>query len=199
MEQLSGWQYGEWLKDGGVIKNGGEKEKVNVQSEAGKRSSPFMVVDGRDGEEDEVVRGSSPALVVGGGAGEEGGTIVMMDVAPLDMMKGSVSCNVTSSHREQGEQIGWDNRVPEASKMGLEQIAHDEQKGVRAGLVRNEVRGNEVGQVVVDKKCGLGIREGEVLSPIEPKEKEGLSKERNRQLQSPGHMVKQVASGRKKK
>nr|POF19256.1 hypothetical protein CFP56_75075 [Quercus suber] len=100
MEQLSGWQYGEWLKDGGVIKNGGEKEKVKVQSEAGKRSSPFMVVDGGDGEEDKVVRGSSPALVVGGGAGEEGGTIVMMDVAPLDMMKGSISCNVTSSHRE---------------------------------------------------------------------------------------------------
>ena len=32
MEQLSGRQYGEWLKAGGVIKNGGEKEKVKVQS-----------------------------------------------------------------------------------------------------------------------------------------------------------------------
>ena len=38
MEQLSGRQYGEWLKAKGVIKNGGEKEKekVKVQSEAEK-------------------------------------------------------------------------------------------------------------------------------------------------------------------
>ena len=83
--------------------------------------------------------------------------------------------------------------------MGLEWNARDEQKGVRVGLVRNEVHGNEVGQVVVDKKCGPVIREVEVLSPIKPKEKEGLSEERNRQLQSPGRMVIKAASGRIKK
>ena len=158
-----------------------------------------MVVDGGAGEEDRAIRGSSLAMVVGGGAGEEGGTVVMMDVAPLDTVNSSVTCNVTSSHREQGEQIGWDNRVLEASKMGLEWNARDEQKGVRAGLVRNEVHGNEVGQVVVDKKCGPVIREVEVLSPIKPKEKEGLSEERNRQLQSPGRMVIKATSGRIKR
>ena len=117
----------------------------------------------------------------------------MMDAAPLDTVKRTVM----STHKKQGKQIGWDNRVLETSKMGLEWNARDEQKGVRAGLVRNEVHGNEVGQVVVDKKCGPVIREVEVLSPIKPKE--GLSEERNRQLQSPGHMVIKAASGRIKK
>ena len=69
--------------------------------------------------------------------------------------------------------------------MGLERTARDEQNGSRVGLVRNELHGNEVGQVVVDKKCGPVLREVEVLSPIKPKEKEGTSEERNRQLQGP--------------
>ena len=43
--------------------------------------------------------------------------------------------------------------------MGLERTARDEQNGSKAGLVRNELHGNEVGQVVVDKKCGSVIRE----------------------------------------
>ena len=30
----------------------------------------------------------------------------MMDAAPLDTVNSFVTCNVTSSHREQGEQIG---------------------------------------------------------------------------------------------
>ena len=59
-----------------------------------------MVVDGGAGEEDRAIRGSSLAMVVGGGAGEEGGTVVMMDVAFLDTVNSSVTCNATSSHRE---------------------------------------------------------------------------------------------------
>ena len=66
-------------------------------------------------------------------------------------------------------------------------------------MVRNELLGNEVGQVVVDKKCGPVLREVEVLSPIRPKEKEGTIEERNTQLQGPGQMVKQAARGRIKK
>ena len=46
--------------------------------------------------------------------------------------------------------------------MGLERTACDEQNISRAGLVRNKLLGNEVGQVVVDKKCGLVLREVEV-------------------------------------
>ncbi|KAL0008834.1 hypothetical protein SO802_010336 [Lithocarpus litseifolius] len=145
MEQVSGKQIGEWLKAGGVLKNGGEKERVKVRSKAEKGSSTSMVVDGGAGEVDGVVRGSLPALVVGGGAGKESGTAVMMDVAPLNTVKVPLMCDVTSSeHRGQGEQIGWDNRVPKASKVGMELKACDEKMGVRAGLVRNEVQGNEV-------------------------------------------------------
>ena len=99
MEELSGRQYGEWLKAKGVIKNGGEKEKVKVQSEAEKGSLPSMLVDGGASEEDGALRGSSPALVLGGGASEEGGTVVMMGAAPLDTVKGTI----TSTHKEQGK------------------------------------------------------------------------------------------------
>ena len=79
----------------------------------------------------------------------------MMDAAPLDTVKRTVM----STHKEQGKQIIWENRVPEDSKMGLERTARDKQNGSRAGLVRNELHGNEVGQVVVDKNCGSVIRE----------------------------------------
>nr|POE96858.1 hypothetical protein CFP56_49609 [Quercus suber] len=219
MEQLSGRQYGEWLKAGGVIKNGGEKDKIKVQLEAKKVSSPSMVVDGGAGEENGAVRGRSTTLVVDGGAIEEGGTVVMMDTAPLDMVKGTVM----STHREQGRQIKWEDKVPEVFNMGLERIARDKQIGSRIGVVRNELHRNKGGQVVVNKKCGPVIREAKMLSPITPKEKEGISKERNcglvirevgvlsplkltgnegtseerdRQLQGPGRMFKQAARGR---
>ena len=72
-----------------------------MQSEAEKGGSPSMVVDGRASEKDGAVRGSSPTLVVGKGTSEEGGTVVMMDAAPLDMVKGTVKY----THREQGKQI----------------------------------------------------------------------------------------------
>ena len=78
----------------------------------------------------------------------------MMDAAPLDTVKRTVM----STHKEQGKQIRWENKVPEDSKMGLERTARDEQNGSRAGLVRNELHGNKVGQVVVDKNCGSVIR-----------------------------------------
>ena len=173
MEQLSGSQYGEWLKAGGVIKNGGEKEKMRVQSEAKKVSLASMVVNGGAGEEYGARRGSSPVLVVGGGADVESGTVVMMDAAPLNMVKSTV----TSTYREQGKQIRWEDRVPEASNVGLERIARDGQNGVRTDMVKNKLHGNEVGQEVVDKKCGPVIRKVEMLSPIRTKEKEGISEE----------------------
>ena len=94
-------QYGEWLKAGGVIKNRGDKDKLKMQLEAKKGSSPSMVVDGRAGEENEAVRRRSPAVVVAGGANEVSGSAVMMDAAPLGMLEGSI----TSTHREMGRQI----------------------------------------------------------------------------------------------
>ena len=45
LEQLSEKQYGEWLKAGGVIKVGGEKEKPKEQSVVEKGCSTSMVVE----------------------------------------------------------------------------------------------------------------------------------------------------------
>ena len=64
-------------------------------------------------------------------------------------------------------------------KMGLEQVARDEQKESRTDLVRNEVHRNKGVQVEVGKELGPVTRESEVLSPIKPKEKEDTSEERN--------------------
>ena len=81
-------------------------------------------------------------------------------------------------------------------KMGLKQVAYDEQKDSRTDLVRKEVHGNNVVQVEVGKELGPVIREFEVLSLMKPKEKEETSEERKVQQQDPDRMVKQVARGR---
>ena len=81
-------------------------------------------------------------------------------------------------------------------KMGLEQVANDEQKDSRTDLVKKEVHGNEVVQIEVGKELGPVIRESEVLSLIKPKEKENTSVERKVQQQYLNQMVKQAASGR---
>ena len=81
-------------------------------------------------------------------------------------------------------------------KMGLEQVARDEQKDSRTDLVRKEMHGNEVVQIEVGKELGPIIRESEVLSLIKPKEKENTSVERKVQQQYLNQMVKQAARGR---
>ena len=167
-------QYGEWLKAGGVIKNRGDKDKLKMQLEAKKGSSPSMVVDGRAGEEIEVVRRRSPAVVVAGGADEVSGSAVMMDAAPLGMLEGSI----TSTHREMGRQIRWEDSILKASGKGLERTACEEQNGAKTDVDRNELHGNEVSSEVVEKRCGPAIKEAEILSPIGPKGKGGLSEER---------------------
>ena len=119
----------------------------------------------------EAERWSSPSLVVSGRAGEVDGGVSIMDAAPLDTVRGTF----TSNHREQEKQIRWDNMVLVGLKMGLEQVARDEQKESRTDLVRNEVHGNKVVQGEVGKELGPVIREFEVLNPIKPKEKEDTS------------------------
>ena len=120
-EQLSGKQYGEWLKAGGVIKVRGEKENIKVQSVAEKGCSASMVVDDGVGEDCGAGSQSSPALVVGGGAEVKNGTVIMMEAAPLNMVKSFV----TSNHKEQGEQVRWEERVPKSSNSELERATHE--------------------------------------------------------------------------
>ena len=86
------------MKVGGVIKNGGDKDKLKMQPEAKKGSLSSIVVDGGVGEETGAVRRSLLVVVVAGGVNEVSGLAVMMDTAPLGMVEGSV----TSTHGEMG-------------------------------------------------------------------------------------------------
>ena len=89
------------MKVGGVLRVGGEKEKLKEQLIADKGSSVPMVLNSRDGEECMAGSRRSPELVVGGGAREEYGSKIMVEAAPLNIGKSSVM----SSHGEQGKQV----------------------------------------------------------------------------------------------
>ena len=128
-------QYGEWLKAGGALRVGGEKEKLKEQPVADKGSLVPMVLNGRDGGE--CMTGSSrrsPELVVGREAGEEYGSKMMVEAAPLNTGKSFVM----SSHGEQGKQVSWKERVLEASVSELEGATRETLNETRTTLVRNE-------------------------------------------------------------
>ncbi|KAF3952870.1 hypothetical protein CMV_021626 [Castanea mollissima] len=162
MEQYAERQYGEWLKAGGVFKNGGEKEKVKEKPVAEKESSSSLMEGGEAGEEVGAVRESLPSMVVSDGAGEEAGTEMMMDAAPMGTVRGLVMSN----QRGQEEQISRGNSGAEISKVGLDQMAREEQVCFRTGLVKNEAEGNQVVQIEVDNSVGPVISEFKGSSPI---------------------------------
>nr|POE83616.1 hypothetical protein CFP56_06705 [Quercus suber] len=139
LEQSLGRQYGEWLKAGGVIKVGDGKEKLKEQFVHEKWCLASMVVDGGAGEACGAENRSLPELVVGGGAEEESGTVMMIEEAPLNMAKSPVM----SYHRKQGEQVRWEERVPEASNSELERATRAGLNGDRTNLVKNEGHGTE--------------------------------------------------------
>uniref|UniRef100_A0A7N2N2R8 Uncharacterized protein n=1 Tax=Quercus lobata TaxID=97700 RepID=A0A7N2N2R8_QUELO len=78
---------------GGVLKVGGEKEKLKEQSVTEKGCSASMAVDSGVGEKCVAGSRSSPELVVGGGAEEENGMVIMVEAAPLNMAKSLVTSN----------------------------------------------------------------------------------------------------------
>ena len=94
---------------------------MKVQSVAEKGCSASMVVDDGVGEDCEARSQSSPALVLGGGAEVESGTVIMMEAAPLNIVKSFV----TSNHKEQGEQVRWEERVPKSSNSELERATRE--------------------------------------------------------------------------
>ncbi|XP_030945979.1 uncharacterized protein LOC115970489 [Quercus lobata] len=171
---ILGRQYGEWLKVGGVLKVGGEEEKLKEQPVTEKGCSASMVVNG--GTNEEGVAGSRrlPELVVGGRTEKEDGTVIMEEAAPLDMAKSPV----TSNHGEQGEQVNWKKGVPEASDNELERAAHEGLNGIRTNLVKNERNGTESSRQGVSKVYGPVLSEVGKLSPLRIKETEGLSGEK---------------------
>ena len=99
LEQLSGRQYGEWLKASGTLKIGGEKEKLKEQTEAKKGSAASMVVDGEAKEESGVGVRVSLVMVVGGGAEAVRGSVIMMEADQLDC----VMIPVMPNPRKHGE------------------------------------------------------------------------------------------------
>ena len=167
-EQRARRQYGDWLKAGGVIKNGGEKEKLKMQFEAKKGGMQSRVVAGENCEETGAKRRSPPTVM----EADECGSAEMMDAVPLGMVEGSV----TSNHRDMGGQSRWDEGVHEASGEGLVRTSREEQKIIRTEIVGNELNRNQRSQEVIEKRYGPAIKEDETLSPIGPKGKERLNK-----------------------
>ena len=172
LEFSSERQYSEWLKAVGALRVGGEKEKLKEQPIADKGSSVPMVLNGRDGGE--CMTGSSrcsPELVVGRGAGEEYGSEMMEEVVPLNTGKSSVMF----SHGEQGKQVNWKERVPEASVSELEGTARERLNETRNTLVRNEWYGTVVGQQVASKAFGPDLYENREMNPLRINAAKGLS------------------------
>ena len=132
------------------------------------------MVDGGASEEIGAERRSSPTIMKAGGADGRSGSADMMDAVPLGMVEGSV----TSTHREMERQIRWDDIALEALGKGLDRTSREEQKGARTEIVGNELHGNKVSQEVTEKRYGPTFKEDEILSPIGPKGKGGLSEDK---------------------
>ena len=128
------------------------------------------MVDGGAGKEIGAERRSSPTVVEVGGADGGSGSADMMDAVPLGMVESSV----TSTHKEMGRQIRWDDIAPEALGKGLDRTSCEEQKGARTEIVGNELHGNKMNQEVTEKRYGPAFKEDEILSLIGSKGKGGL-------------------------
>ena len=96
---------------------------------------------------------------------------MMVEAAPLNTGKSSVM----SSHGEQGKQVSWKERVPEASVSELEGAARERLNETRTSLVRNEWYGTVAGQQAASKAFGPVLDENEEMSPLRMNAVEGLS------------------------
>ena len=174
MEQRLGRQYGEWLKAGGSLKNGGEKDKLKMQFEAKKGGSRSRVVDDGAGEEIGDERRSLPTVMEAGGADGGSGSAEMMDAVSLGMMEG---CD-TSNHRDMDRQIRWDDAAPVASSKGLDRTSREEKKSARTELVGNKVHGNKTSQDVTERGYGPAFKEDEIICPNGPKGRGDLNEDK---------------------
>ena len=210
------------MKAGGAIKNGGEGEKLKMQFEAKKGGMQSRVMAGENGEETRAEWRNPPAAMEAEGAAEESGSAEMMDAVPMALVEGAV----LSHHRDMGGQSRGDGGVQEASGEGLVRTSCEEKNFLRTELVGNELSGNQRSQEVMEKSNGLAIKVDETLSPFRPKGKErlnevkdsglvikeaedlkedcglvikeGLSRMRDRQPQSPGRLNRRVVRDKMK-
>ena len=87
LEQSSGRQYGEWLKAGGALKIGGEKEKLKEQTRVEKGSAVPMGVDSEAKEECGIGVCVSSAMAVREGAKVVKNSVSMMEANRLECVK----------------------------------------------------------------------------------------------------------------
>ena len=172
-EQRSGRQYGDWLKAGGAIKNGGEGERLKMQSEAKKGGMQSRVMAGENSEEFGAEWRNPPAAMEAEGAIEKSGSAEMMDAVLMALVEGVV----LSHHRDMGGQSRGDGGVQEASGKGLVRTSREEEIFPRAELV-----GNQRSQEVREKSNGPAIGVDETISPFGPKGKERLNEAKDNGL-----------------
>ena len=159
------------MKVGGAIKNGGEGEKLKMQSEAKKGGMQSRVMVGENSEEIGAEWRNPPAAMEAEGAAKKSGSTEMMDAVPMALVEGAV----LSHHRDMGGQSRGDGGVQEASGKGLVRTSREEKNFLRAELVGNELSGNQRSQEVREKSSGPAIKVDETLSPFGPKGKERLN------------------------
>ena len=174
LEQLSRRQYGEWLKASGVLKFGGEKERLKEKSVAEKEGSASMVVDSDAGKGSGAGSKSSPAMVVDGSVEAEKGAVLMMEA---DQLEHEMNPDM-SSHRKHGEQARWEETLTGALNSVKEQKTRDGQNEDRTSSVRTNWIGTEANHQVVRKPFGPDTNGVGSVSPQRINENEGLSGEK---------------------
>ncbi|XP_065618457.1 uncharacterized protein LOC136062818 [Quercus suber] len=178
LEHSSGRQYGEWLRAGGFLKVGGEKEKRKEQAGIEKGGSAAMVVDGDDRLENETGGRSTQVQVGDGGSELERVSVSLMEADRLDMAMN----HVMSNHKENGEQVRLEERLPVASVSEKGQKTREGMSGDRNYLVRNEGNGTKESQQIVREECGPDIYGAGILSPLMVEESVALEGEKKNGL-----------------
>ena len=170
-EQRSGRQYGEWLKAGGALKNGGEGVRMKMQSEARKGGMYSRVMEGENSAESEAERRNSPAAMEAETFAEKKGQAEMKEAGPMALVEEVV----LSHHRDmRGQSIG-DGSVQHASGEGLVKASREEEWLHRAGSVGLELNENQKISKVRIKSNGPACGVDEDISPFGPKGKEKLN------------------------
>ena len=110
MENPAGNQYGEWLKAGGALKDGGGNFKLKQQANAEMRGADSMGLNSNIKERNGGSGHSCPALAVGGGTEGRKGTVSLMDTDRMECVK--------SNPREHGEKVRTEDDVADALRSG---------------------------------------------------------------------------------
>ena len=166
------------MKAGKAIKNGGEGERLKMQSEAKKGGMQSRVMAGENSEESGAEWRNPPAAMEVEGAAEKSGQAEMMDAVPMALVEGVV----LSHHRDMEGPSRGDGSVQEVSGKGLVRTSREEEFFLKAELVGHELSGNQKSSEVREKSNGPTIGVDEAISPFGPKGKERLNEAKDNGL-----------------